>query len=124
MDGDTDENVLMRAEYIYGVEARANAGYGLWQLAYASDKTLDATNYAAARAAMMSLKAPTGKPLGIMPDLMLVAPGFEGAALDLLNLDSSKYYKTVEMIVCPWSLPSVTVTQKRLRAVMQNAHPS
>ena len=101
-DKDTDENVFMRNEYLYGVEARVNAGYGLWQLAYASDKTLDAANFATARAAMMSLKAPTGKPLGIKPDLMLVAPSFESAALQLLNLDTSQYKGTMELIVCPW----------------------
>lgn len=101
-DQDSDENVFMRNEYVYGVDARVNAGYGLWQLAYASDKTLDATSYATARAAMMALKAPTGKPLGIKPDLMLVAPSFEGAALQLLNLDTSHYKGTVELIVCPW----------------------
>lgn len=101
-DQDSDENVFLRNEYIYGVEARANAGYGLWQLAYASDKTLDATNFAAARTAMMSLKAPTGKPLGIKPDVMLVAPAFEDDGLKLLNLDTSHYKNAIELIVCPW----------------------
>lgn len=101
-DKDTDDNVFFNKEYVYGVEARANAGYGLWQLAYASDKTLDAANFAAARSAMMSLKAPTGKPLGIKPDLMLVAPGFEDDALKLLNLDTSHYKGAMELVVCPW----------------------
>jgi phage major head subunit gpT-like protein len=31
-----DQNVFMRKEYIYGVDCRDNAGYGLWQLAYGS----------------------------------------------------------------------------------------
>lgn len=101
-DQDGDDNVFFRNEYIYGVEARVNAGYGLWQLAYASDKTLDATAFAAARAAMMNLKAPTGKPLGIKPDLLLVAPNFENDALKLLNLDTSHYKGTMELVVCPW----------------------
>ena len=30
------ESGFMRDEYIYGVRARYNAGYGLWQMAYAS----------------------------------------------------------------------------------------
>lgn len=101
-DRDEDDNVFMNNEYIYGVEARANAGYGLWQLAYASDKVLDATSFDAARTAMMSLKSPTGKPLGIKPDVILVAPAFEGAALSLLNLDTSKYKGAMELVVCPW----------------------
>lgn len=36
LDQDSDENVFMRKEYLYGVDARYNAGYGLWQLAYGS----------------------------------------------------------------------------------------
>lgn len=37
LDKDTDEPVFMRKEYIYGADARANAGYGFWQMAYGSD---------------------------------------------------------------------------------------
>lgn len=33
---DKDENVFMRKQYLYGVEARANAGYGFWQMAFGS----------------------------------------------------------------------------------------
>ena len=33
LDKDNDDNVFFRKEYIYGVDARCNAGYGLWQLA-------------------------------------------------------------------------------------------
>lgn len=73
-DQDGDDNVFFRNEHLYGVEARVNAGYGLWQLAYGSNKTLDSVSYAAARKAMMELKAACGKPLGITPDLMLCAP--------------------------------------------------
>lgn len=36
MTNDTDENVFYRKEYVYGVDARYNAGFGLWQLAYGS----------------------------------------------------------------------------------------
>ena len=36
LNKDTDEHVFMRREYLYGVEWRGNAGYGLWQLAYGS----------------------------------------------------------------------------------------
>ncbi len=30
------ESGFMRDEYVYGVRARYNAGYGLWQMAYGS----------------------------------------------------------------------------------------
>ncbi|WP_027364017.1 Mu-like prophage major head subunit gpT family protein [Desulfotruncus alcoholivorax] len=36
MDKPNDENVFMRKEFLYGVDSRDNAGYGLWQLAYGS----------------------------------------------------------------------------------------
>ena len=34
-----DDNVFFNNEYLYGVNARYNAGYGLWQLAYGSTGT-------------------------------------------------------------------------------------
>ncbi len=36
MDASNDTNVFMRKEYIYGVDCRDNAGFGLWQMAYGS----------------------------------------------------------------------------------------
>lgn len=33
---DTDENVFMRDEFLYGADGRSNAGYGFWQMAYGS----------------------------------------------------------------------------------------
>lgn len=33
---ETDENVFMRDEYIWGADGRSNAGYGFWQMAYGS----------------------------------------------------------------------------------------
>ena len=33
---DTDENVFMLGEFLYGVDGRSNAGYGFWQMAYGS----------------------------------------------------------------------------------------
>lgn len=85
MDGDSDDNVFWRDQYIYGVRARVNAGFGLWQLAFASKAELAADNYEAARAAMMELKGDEGRPLGIQPDTLVVPPSLEGAALRLLN---------------------------------------
>lgn len=39
LDQDTSNNVFMRKEYLYGTEARGNAGYGFWQMAYGSTGT-------------------------------------------------------------------------------------
>ncbi|HBL49647.1 MAG TPA: head protein [Ruminiclostridium sp.] len=35
-DNPSDDNVFFQKEYIYGVDSRCNAGYGLWQLAFGS----------------------------------------------------------------------------------------
>lgn len=104
-DQDSDENAFMRNEYVYGVEARVNAGYGLWQLAYGSNKDLSYANYATARAAMMKLKAPNGNPLGIVPDVLLVSPDYEAKARDLIltpKYNDGAMNGTAEIIVCPW----------------------
>lgn len=107
-DRPTDENVFMRKEYRYGVDCRDNAGFGLWQLAYASKDTLDATNYPAARAAMMAFKDDEGKPLGIMPSLLVVGPSLEGAARKLLLAETdasgatNPWKGTAELLVVPW----------------------
>lgn len=85
LDNDNDENVFWRDQYVYGCRARANAGFGLWQLAFASKADLTADNYEAARAAMMELKGDEGRPLGIQPDTLVVRPSQEGAAMRLLN---------------------------------------
>jgi len=106
-----DENVFMRDEFLYGVRARVNAGFGLWQLAYGSKATLDATNYAAARSAMMGLKGDEGRPLGIKPDTLVVGPSLESAALQLIANEliinsgvavSNEWAGTSKLIVSPW----------------------
>ena len=102
LDNDSDENVFMRNEFVYGCEARLNVGFGLWQLAFASNKPLTADNIAAADAAMMGLKSPTGRPLGVAPNILMVAPGMKESALKLLKLDTSHYQGAFELIVCPW----------------------
>ncbi|MFC3059418.1 Mu-like prophage major head subunit gpT family protein [Paenirhodobacter populi] len=56
----TDERVFMLDKYLYGVRARVNAGFGLWQLAFGSKAELTAGNYAAARAAMQGFRAARG----------------------------------------------------------------
>lgn len=85
MNKEDDENTFLRDEYLYGVRGRANAGFGLWQLAYASKEDLTAANYEAARQAMMELKGDEGRPLGIKPNVLVVPPSLEGDALRLLN---------------------------------------
>jgi len=103
-----DEGVWMRDEYRYGVDARANVGYGFWQMAYGSKQTLDASSFGAARTAMQSFKSDAGRPLGIRPTLLVVAPSNQAAGEALIEASilasgaSNTLYKAVELYVCPW----------------------
>lgn len=104
----TDDNVFDKNEYVFGVDGRWNVGFGLWQQAYCSKATLDAAGYGAARQAMMAFKSDAGKPLGITPNLLLVGPSNEKAALDvvtaerLANGSSNVYRDTAVVVTCPW----------------------
>jgi len=108
---DTDEPVFMRDEYLYGIRARVNAGFGLWQLAFGSKADLDSTNYAAGRTAMTTLKSDEGRPLGIKPNKLVVGPTLEQAALKLINTElvseggvsvSNEWANSIEVVVVPW----------------------
>ena len=100
--------VFINDEYLYGVRARVNAGFGLWQLAYGSTDDLNEANYAAARQAMMSFRADGGRVLGIKPTTLVVLPALENQALHILNTDtkdgggSNPYQGTAELIVTPY----------------------
>ncbi len=104
----TDENVAMRKEFIYGVDARNNVGFGLWQLAFGSKQDLTEESYAAARQALMSMKGDNGKPLGVRPTLLVVPPSLEGKALKILtaennaNGETNIYRNTAELLTTPW----------------------
>ncbi len=104
----TDTRVFMTDEYLYGVRARVNAGFGLWQLAFASREPLTLANYVAARTAMMKLRGDKGRIMGIMPTTLVVPPDLEDAALRIVNTDldgnggSNPYKGTAELIVTPY----------------------
>jgi len=105
---DRDENVFMLREFVYGVDARCNAGFGLWQLAWGSQQALDASSYETARKAMMSFTDDHGKLLGVVPDTLVCGPSNEKAALSLLNAAtlangaSNVYANTAKLIVTPY----------------------
>ncbi|ADU63407.1 MAG: Mu-like prophage major head subunit gpT family protein [Pseudodesulfovibrio sp.] len=108
LDKETDANVFNRREYLYGVDARCNVGYGLWQMAFGSKAALDATNYGAARAAMMGMKGDNGRPLGIRPTTLVVPPTLEKAALEVVKAErnadgaTNVYRDSAEVLVTPW----------------------
>jgi len=108
MNDNSDESVFMRDEYRYGIRGRLNVGYGLWQLCYRSELTLDATNYPAARVAMLSYRSDDGRPLGITPDLLVVPPSLEASARALLEAPFNSsgatniWYNSAKLLVTPW----------------------
>lgn len=103
-----DDNVFFNRQYIYGVDMRCAVGFGLPQLAWGSKQTLNAANYAAARAAIMGFKGEGGKPLGLVPDLLVVPPSLESAGRKLLNSElgtggeTNEWKGTAELLVTAW----------------------
>lgn len=108
LDNLTDQNVFMNKEFIYGADARANTGFGFWQMAWGSKQTLNAANYGTARAALSGMKGDYGRPLGIMPNLLVVPPSLESAARKILNSEyasggeTNEWKGTAELLVVPW----------------------
>ncbi len=108
MDAQTDEVVFNRKEYRYGIDGRMNCGFGFWQLCYGSRQTLNATSYAAARAAIASFKRDYGQPLGLMPDTLFCSPSNEGPARKVLVNDrddagaSNEWAGTAKVQIVPW----------------------
>lgn len=107
-DRTTDDNVFNDRLYVYGVDGRWNVGVGLWQMAYGSMQSLDATAYSAARTAMMGFKADGGEPLGVMPNLLVVGPSNDAAAREILLAErndagaTNTLRNTAELLVVPW----------------------
>ncbi|GLX86369.1 head protein [Thalassotalea loyana] len=105
---DGSDHVFLRDEFLYGVDARVNAGFGLWQLAFGSKATLDAANFKAARQAMQSQTSDEGRKLNVRPNLLVVGNANQSAAEELINsekLDNGKsnpLYNAVEILVVPW----------------------
>lgn len=107
-DRETDDNVFDRNEFVYGVDMRCNVGFGLPQLAWGSKQTLNAANYAIARAGIAGMKADGGAPLGLVPNLLVVPPALESAGRKLLNSEygaggeTNEWKGTAELLVVPW----------------------
>lgn len=83
----TDDNVFHNDEFLWGARRRCAAGYGAWQVIYASKQDLTAANYAAARAAMRSMKGPKGRKMNLTPKLLVVPPTLEDAAKEILEVE-------------------------------------
>ena len=107
-DKPEDPNVFDRKEFIYGIDARRNVGYGFPQFAWGSKAALNDAAYAAARANMRGLTGDFGIKLGIRPKLLVVPPELEEVGLQLLNADrnaagaTNVWKGTAELLVVEW----------------------
>ena len=108
MDSLEDEGVFMRDSYRYGVDARVNVGYGFPQVVWGSKQALNAANYEIAREALIGMKGDYDRPLGIMPDTLVVGATNEAEARTVLSValvnggDSNKWYNSAKLVVVPW----------------------
>lgn len=108
LDKETDQNVFMKGELIYGVDSRCNVGFGFWQMAFGSKAVLDATNFEAAYDAMGAFKGDHGKPLGVVPNLLVVGSSNASAARKIVQAqlidggDSNTNFNRVEVLEVPW----------------------
>lgn len=107
-DNPDDSNVFTKKEFQYGSDGRSAAGFGFPQMAWGSKQTLNATYYAAARAGIQNMKGDYGRPLGLIPDLLVVPPSLESAGRKILNSEyavggeTNEWKGTAELLVVPW----------------------
>ena len=105
---ETDDNVFDRSEYVYGVDSRCNVGFGFWQLAYGSRKTLDEASLIAALTAMSERTGDGGRPLGIKATTLVVPPSLEWLAKKLISATTlangadNVLHNVVNVEVSPW----------------------
>ena len=103
-----NEHVFKTDNYLYGVDARVAAGYGLWQLAYGSRQRLAGASYDTARTALFGMKGDQGRPMGVMATHLFVPPGLESEGLELLKAErlasgaTNVYRGTTTLVVTPW----------------------
>lgn len=103
-----DESVFMSDVYRYGVRYRCNGGFGFWQTAFCSKKTLSTDNFNAAYDAMCAFAADGGRPLGIKPTLLVVPTTLRTKANEtitvsrLANGADNPNAGIVDVLVTPW----------------------
>lgn len=83
----TDSNVFLDDKILFGTKGRMEVGFGLWQQAFGSKETLNATSYNANFAAMMAFQDDEGRKLGIKPTHLLHGPTNRAAALEVLQAE-------------------------------------
>ncbi|OWV30186.1 Mu-like prophage major head subunit gpT family protein [Halomonas campaniensis] len=103
-----DTQVFMSDNFMFGVDARVNAGPGLWQLAVRSRQPFNAENYELARQALQKMKGDHGRPLALRHSHTMVPNSMEGAARAVLQNqlttggETNKWANTSTLVLNPW----------------------
>lgn len=106
-DKETDENTFMKGQYLYGVDGRCNAGFGLWQLAHMSKLELTPANFKAARDAMGTIRKRNGQVIDIQGVKLVVPQTLEAAAKQVVEAqlinggESNIWFKAAEIVKVP-----------------------
>jgi phage major head subunit gpT-like protein len=104
----TDSEVFLKDKFLFGTDARVNAGPGLWMLIVRSNEAFDATSYKAAREALTAMKGDYGRPLALRHTHTMVPSNMEGLARKVLqNMlasggETNEWANTSQLIVNPW----------------------
>jgi phage major head subunit gpT-like protein len=77
-------------------------------MAFGSKATLSKDNFVKARESMSKLRSPEGRPLGLRPNLLLVGPGNEQQAFELIKAErnasgaTNTLLNAVDILVSPF----------------------
>jgi len=108
-DPSTSDAVFTKDLFQWGIRYRCNVGFGFWQMARASKAALNAANFEAGRTAMRQVKGDGGRPLGIVPNILLVPPSLESAARAIVETQflagggSNPNFNTAKVVVNAWA---------------------
>lgn len=107
-DNPENPEVFNRNVFKYGVDYRANVGYGMWQFAVRSQQPLNAANYEAARIALANMTGDYGAKIGARGRLLVVNTTNEGNGVRLLNNQmnaagaTNEWAGTAKLLVADW----------------------
>jgi phage major head subunit gpT-like protein len=105
---DTSDHVFMNDEYLYGIRARSNVGFGFWQMAVRSTKPLNAASFQEAYTLLRNMTADGGRPINIRGNLLVVPPSLAEAARKVVGVatinggEDNPNYKLAEILDTPW----------------------
>lgn len=104
----TSDDVFNTKKFKYGVDGRSNVGYGFPQFAVGSKQPLTKETFRAARDSILNLKGDHGRPLGLIPNLLVVGTSNGNTARELLLAERNAAGATnvdrnlAEILQSPW----------------------